>query len=227
MKNFNGLSPLDSTFSGIPRDSTFPDSLACRSGEGSPGLVTALPHYIICGLLCLLTVGAAAQNPPMTGDPYRPRGNPKSRDGKYEWMVRATNPIRYELVYVPEGKVMLTVNSYYPEANSSNLRYAKAYGVFWNKDGTVVALDELNRRRAGYLYFFILRSGAVRSIGSESIFPLPSYADEGRVVVDPGWVSETKIQVRQALETKSGEFMSKFFTIDFENPAELKIQPAG
>jgi hypothetical protein len=163
----------------------------------------------------------------MTGDPYRPRGNPKSPDGKFEWSIRTTCPIRYELVNVPDGKVVLTVSSYYPEANSSNIRYAKAYGVFWNKDGTVVALDELNRRRAGHLYFFILRGRTVRKIPSEKIFPLPSYAEEARVVVDPGWVSETKIRVRQALETKAGEFMSKFFTIDFENPDDLKTQPAG
>jgi hypothetical protein len=88
-------------------------------------------------------------------------------------------------------------------------------------------LDELNRRRAGHLYFFILRGGTVRKIPSEKIFALPSYAEEARVVVDPGWVSETKIRVRQALETKAGEFMSKFFTIDFENPDDLKTQPAG
>jgi hypothetical protein len=203
-----------------------PDKFLRQSGLTSLALVI-YEICVICGWLCLLAAAAAAQNPPMTGDPYRSRGNPKSPDGKFEWSVRTTDPIRYELVNVPEGKVVLTVSSYYPEANSSNIRYAKAYGVFWNKDGTVVALDELNRRRAGHLYFFILRGGTVRKIRSENIFSLPSYEEEARAVVDPGWVSETKIRVRQALETKAGEFMNKFFTIDFENPDDLKIQPAG
>jgi hypothetical protein len=176
--------------------------------------------------LCLLTATATPQNPPMKGDPYASRGNPRSPDGKYEWIVRTTNPIRYELVNVPDGKEVVAVNAYYSEANSSNIHYAKAYGVFWNKDGTVVALDELNRRRAGHLYFFILRNGTVQEIRSENLLPILSDAEEGRVVVDPGWVSGTKVRVRQALKTKSGEFVSKYFTIDFTNPADLKIQPA-
>ena len=159
----------------------------------------------------LLAVSAAAQNPPDRGDPYVLRGNPKSPDGKYEWAVRTNNPIRYELINVPDGKEVVTVNAYYPDVNSSNIQYAKAYGIFWNKDGTVVALDELNRRRAGHLYFFILRNGTVHEIGSENIFPIPLYADEFRVVVDPGWVSRTKIRIRQALKTRLGEFVSKYF----------------
>jgi hypothetical protein len=176
-------------------------------------------------MLCLLTGAAAAQNPPITGDPYASRGNPKSPNGNYEWTVRTTNPLRYELVNLLEGKALVTVNTYYPEANSSNIHYAKACGIFWNKDGTVVALDELNRRRAGHLNFFILRSGRMDEIRSENILPTPSYADEGRNVVDPGWVSQTRIRVRQALKTKSGEFVSKYFIIDFENPDDPKIQP--
>jgi hypothetical protein len=187
------------------------------------GLINRVTARILA--LCLLTGAAAtAQNPSTTGDPYVSRGNPKSPNGKYEWAVRTTNPIRYELINKPDGRVVMTVNAYYPEANSSNIQYAKAYGVFWNKDGTVVALDELNRRRAGHLYFFILRNGTVHEIRSEKIFPIPSYADEGRIVVDPGWVSATKIRVRQALKTKSDEFVSKYFTIDFANPDAPKIQ---
>src|ERR1700722_3788082 len=131
-------------------------------------------------ILALLAVTAMAQNPPATGDPYTSRGNPKSPDGKYEWVVRTTSPLRYELMSVFDGKVLATVNSYYPDANSTNIRYAKAYGVFWNKAGTVVALDELNRRRAGHLYFFILEGGAAREIRAENIFTTPTSAEEGR-----------------------------------------------
>jgi hypothetical protein len=188
----------------------------------------SLKNCVFAGMsmLLLLTAVATGQNPPMTGDPYVSRGNPKSPDGKYEWTLRTTDPIRYELVNVPDGKDVVTVNAYYPDANRRNIHYAKACGIFWNEDGTVVALDELNRRRAGHLYFFTLRNGTVHEIRSESIFPIPSYAEEGRVVVDPGWVSGTKIRVRQALKTKSGEFVSKYFTVDFANPDDLKIEPA-
>jgi hypothetical protein len=191
---------------------------------GPKSLIKCVPARILT--LCLLTAAATAQNPPMTGNPYVSRGNPKSPNGKYEWILRTTHPIRYELVNALDGKGMVTVNAYYPDANSANIQYAKAWGIFWNKDGTVVALDELNRRRAGHLYFFLLRKGTVQEIRSENILPIPSSADEGRVVVDPGWLSGTKIRVRQAMKTKAGEFVSKFFTIDFANPEDLKIQPA-
>jgi len=174
-------------------------------------------------LLYLLTTFVRAQNPPVTGDPYAPRGDPKSPDGKYEWIVQRTNPIRYELVSLPDGKVLATVNAYYPDATSSNIRYANACGIFWSKDGKVVALDELNRRRAGHLYFFILGDEKVREIRVENILPIPSSADEGRIVVDPGWVSGTTIRVRQALKTKAGEFVSKYFTIDFADSDNVKI----
>jgi hypothetical protein len=161
----------------------------------------------------------------MTGDPYTPRGSPKSPDGKYEWIVQTTNPIRYKLASVADGRALATVNAYYPEANASDIRYAKAYGIFWSKDGKVVALDELNRRRAGHLYFFTLENGNIREIRVKNILPIPSSADEGRVVVDPGWISATKIRVRQALKTKAGEFVSKVFTIDFADPDNLRIGP--
>ncbi len=170
---------------------------------------------------------AIAQNPPLAGDPYVPRGNSTSPDGKYEWRVDSATQIRYQLINVQTGKELASVNAYYPEANSSDLRYAKAFGVFWNDEGTIVALDELNRRRAGNLYFFLLRGGMVSEIRSEKLIPLPADADEGRLVVDPGWVSPTTIRVRQAVKTKEGQFSSKYFSIDFGNPDAPKIQAAG
>jgi hypothetical protein len=170
---------------------------------------------------------AIGQNPPLAGDPYVPRGKPTSPDGTYDWRVDSDGQIRYELINVRTGKTLTSINAYYPEANSSDLRYAKAFGVFWNDDGTVVALDELNRRRAGNLYFFLLRGGLVSEIRSENLIPLPVDADEGRLVVDPGWVSPTTIRVRQAVKTKKGEFSSKYFSIDFGNPDAPKASPAG
>ena len=193
-----------------------------RNTDPKHVMIRNIARMLIPGLLA---ASAAAQNPPERGDPYVLRGNPKSPNGKYEWVVRTNNPIRYELTNVRDGKEVVTVNAYYPEVNSSDIQYAKAYGIFWNKDGTVVALDELNRRRAGHLYFFILRNGTAHEIRSENIFTIPWYADECRVVVDPGWVSGTKIRVRQALKTKLGEFVSKYFTVDFADPDDPKIQP--
>ena len=72
----------------------------------------------------LLTAFAMAQNPPATGDPYLPRGNPKSPEGKYECTVtvRTTSPLRYELVDLSDGKSLVTVSAYYPNANSSTIR---------------------------------------------------------------------------------------------------------
>jgi hypothetical protein len=174
---------------------------------------------------CLLAVSAAAQNPPETGDPYVLRGNPKSPDGKYAWAVRTNQPIRYELIDTSNAKAMATVMAYYPDVDTANIQYAKAIGIFWNRDGTVVALDELNRRRAGRLYFFTLRNGNLYEIRSENIFPIPLYADECRIVVDPGWLSRTKIRVRQALKTRLGEAVSKYYIVDFANPDDPKIHP--
>jgi hypothetical protein len=174
----------------------------------------------------LSTAVVKVQNPTTVGDPYAARGNPKSPDGKYEWIVRTTSPLGYDLLNLVTGQKLVALNAYYPEANDSNIRYAKAFGVFWNKDGTIVALDELNRRRAGYLYFFILRNGTVREIRADNFVPCPSSADEDRLVVDPGWVSGTTIRVRQALKTKSGEFVSHYFNLDFANSDHPSVEPA-
>jgi hypothetical protein len=67
----------------------------------------------------------------------------------------------------------------------------------------------------------------VTEIRPEKLIPLPADADEGRLVVDPGWNSPTMIRVRQAVKTKKGDFSSKYFSIDFMNPDAPKVQPAG
>jgi len=177
-------------------------------------------------ILCLLAASATAQNPPERDDPYVSRGNPTSPNGRYEWTVRTDHSIRYELVDASSGKTLASVKAYYPEIDSSNIQYAKANGVFWNSNGNVVALDELNRRRAGRLYFFTLRNGTVHEIDSESIIPIPVSANEGRVVVDPGWLSPAKIRVRLALKTQEGAFVSKYYLIDFTDPDQPKLEPA-
>ena len=92
----------------------------------------------------LLAVSSVAQNPPDNGDPYVSRGHPTSPNGKYGWYVRINYPIRYELIERSDGKVLATVKAYYPEVENSNTQYARAVGVYWNWDGTIVALDEFN-----------------------------------------------------------------------------------
>jgi hypothetical protein len=175
-------------------------------------------------ILFLLATSATAQNPPERGDPYASRGNATSPNGNYKWIVKTDDRIWYELVDTSRGKTLVAVKAFYPEIDSSNIRYANASGVFWNSDGTVVALDELNRRRAGRLYFFTLRNGTFYEIESESIIPIPVSAREGRVVVDPGWVSPVKIRVRLALKTRGGAFVSKYYLIDFTDLDQPKLQ---
>ena len=174
--------------------------------------------------IVLLVISAKAQNPPETDDPDASRGNPKSPDGAYEWVVRADTSIRYELIDHSNRQKIMTVSAYYPDVDSANIRYARASGFFWNQDGTIVALDELNRRRAGRLYFFTLRSGNVHEILSENIVPIPATADEGRVVVDPGWISPTRIRVRLALKARTGDTTSRYYIIDFSDPDRPLVQ---
>src|SRR5215472_17406093 len=155
-----------------------------------------MKELILKPILCLFVAGYLfGQNPPVVTDPYAARGRTKSSDGKYDWIIREIPTIRYELSDVATGDAIATVSSYYPIANAMNVRYANAAGVYWNSDGTVVALDELNRRRAGCLYFFVLNEGKANQYRAEQFISSKKRADEARLVVDPGWVSPTKIRV--------------------------------
>jgi hypothetical protein len=106
-----------------------------------------------------------------------------------------------------------------------NIRYAQATGFYWNRDGSVVALDELNRRRAGYLYFFVFKGGRVVLRRAEQLIPIPK-TEEGRLVVDLGWIAPTKIRVRLAAQSGESVPTSKFYLIDFSNPDAPQVQPA-
>jgi hypothetical protein len=181
---------------------------------------------IILQTLTLLFVVSClfGQDPSSTGDPYAERGRTKSPDGKYDWIVKETPTIRYELVNVNTGDMIAAVGSYYPGANAMNVRYANAVGIYWNRDSTVVALDELNRRRAGCLYFFILSQGKATKYRAEQFIPIPKTVDEARPVVDPGWVSPTKIRVRLADKSHRSDPRRKFYLIDFSNPDAPRVQ---
>jgi hypothetical protein len=164
------------------------------------------------------------QNPPIAGDPYAARGRTKSPDRKYDWIVREIPTIRYELINVATGEAIATVSSYYPTPDTLNVRYANAAGVYWNSDSTVVALDELNRRRAGYLYFFILREGKADEYRADQFMAIAKRLDEARLVVDPGWVSPTTIRVRLVDHSPGNNPRNKFYFIDFSNPNAPRAQ---
>jgi hypothetical protein len=164
------------------------------------------------------------QNPPLTGDPYAPRGKSKSPDGVYEWVVKTDPTIRYELIHVGTRTPVATVNSYYPAPDPMNIRYAHAVGAYWNDASSIVALDELNRRRAGHLYFFILTEKKAREYRPEQFIPIPKTADEARFVVDPGWISPTKIRVRLALKSPGSDPASKYYLIDFSKPGNPVVE---
>jgi hypothetical protein len=180
-------------------------------------LVRIVAFHFIAG--CLF-----AQNPPSTEDPYAARGRVRSPDGQYEWRIRKAPTIRYELIRIATGNAIATVNAYYPDPDEMSIRYANATGFYWNRDGSVVALDELNRRRAGYLYFLILRGRRVALRRAEQLIPIPR-TEEGRVLVDPGWISPTKIRVRLAVLYGASVPTSTFYLIDFSNPDAPQVQP--
>ena len=169
-------------------------------------------------LALFLLTSTFAQNPPDSGNPYTPRGEPKSPDGKLAWVVRTDAPIRYELIELITRKPIVTVDSYYPETDPENILYANALGVYWNSNGDRVVLDELNRRRSGKIYFFSITNGKPKQLQVVRLVPIPPSADEARLVVDPGWVSPTKIRTRLAMKNKNGDFESKFYLIDLADP---------
>jgi hypothetical protein len=178
-------------------------------------------------LLALIAAGTLfGQNPPLTGNPYASRGNARSPDGKYVWLIKNSPSIAYVLEQNSSSKVLAEVPAYYPQPDPDNLKYAKACGVFWNRTGTIVALDELNRRRSGQLYFFQIQDGQTRQIKIDALIPVPSSAAETRLVVDPGWQSETRIQLRQSVKQKDGSFAENFYLIDFSIPTRPKVKKA-
>jgi hypothetical protein len=176
---------------------------------------------IIVGMFVLVNV--LGQNPPKTGDPYVPRGKPSSPNGEYMIAVKTSPKIGYDLIEKTTSRAVASVEAYYPEANEFNEKYAKAIGVFWNANGNVVALDELNRRAAGYLYFLVLHNGTVAEIKADSLIPIPRSAELGRTVVDKGWISPTKVTLRLSL-TEGGEHTDTFYIVDFSDPRHPKAQ---
>jgi hypothetical protein len=112
--------------------------------------------------------------------------------------------------------VRFTLKCYF--ANSDNrtaIHYARALGVYRNRDSNIVALDELNYRRAGCLYFFSVKDGNAKQI--DVTVPAPRDSDETRLCTDKAWVSSSKFSARQARKLKGGAYQSKYYIIDFAN----------
>jgi|HubBroStandDraft_4_1064222.scaffolds.fasta_scaffold483570_1 hypothetical protein len=190
--------------------------------------------YYMKGLLItlLLTVATAdiqsqevTTNPPYpTNNPYASRGNPTSPNGRYAWVVAANSTVTYQLMDRGNGKTLATIKSYFADSGGPEaLRYARAVGVYWNEDSNLVALDELNYRRAGYLYFFSLQDGRAKQI--DISVPKPSNADETRMCADKGWISPEKFSIRQAVKLKNGNFKSDYCNIDFADLNHPNVQP--
>jgi hypothetical protein len=177
-------------------------------------------------LLGLTAVAAPGENPPKTGNPYFPRGQATSPNGNYEVVVKTSPELRYELVEKTTAKVLASVSAYYPETNEFNEKYAKAVGVYWNTEGNIVAIDELNRRAAGYLYFLVLQNGSVKEIKADTLIPVPRSADLGRTVIDRGWLTPTRITVRLSLSER-GQHTDSFYTIDFADPRHPTVTKTG
>lgn len=147
---------------------------------------------------------------------FAPRGSLTSPDGRYEWIVNEASPVSYQLIDSIDHTVRLTINCYFAESDKRTaIRYARALRVYWNRDSNIVAIDELNYRRAGYLYFVSVKDGNAKQIDVN--IPAPRDFEESRFCASKGWVSPSKFSVRQAVKLKGGAYQSKYYIIDFGN----------
>jgi hypothetical protein len=181
---------------------------------------------LLFALGLIAAVAAWSENPPKSGNPYSPRGRATSPNGNYEVVVKTSPELKYDLVEKPTEKVVASVPAYYQEANEFNEKYAKAVGVYWNTENNIVAIDELNRRAAGYLYFLVLQDGSATEIKADSLIPIPRSADLGRTVIDRGWITPTRIAVRLSL-TERGQHTDTLYTIDFADPRHPTVKKTG
>jgi hypothetical protein len=186
---------------------------------------------VITMLLGLATIYGQERtvNPPYSSSNlHAPRGNPESPDGRFEWRVKTSDPVAYQLVQKSDQKLLVAVPSELAAAGGEPaVRYARAYGVYWNRDSDLVVLDELNYRRAGQIYFYHLRDGVPVELPVATKIPRPAGADEVRLVADKGWISPTKFSVRQAMKSKGGDFKSLHYVVDLSDPQHPKVEKGG
>jgi hypothetical protein len=171
-------------------------------------------------LLALIAFGAIAQD----RDPFAPKGERKSPDGRYEWIIRPGNPIQFQLLDKRGNQVLATVDSEF----MNDEKFARATGFYWNSAGTVTILDELNYRRAGRLYAYAVADGNTTPVPLERFVPDPPDAEVARLTAEApwdapppkplGWVSSTQFRLRQAMKLRNGEITTVYYLIDFRNP---------
>ena len=157
--------------------------------------------------------------------PVLPRQDRRSPDERYEWRIEGHDPVRYELVEAGSQRVLATVKDYfYDQGQALALRHAQGVAVYWNDRSNLVALDELNYRRAGRLYLFWIQNGKARPIPFEGLITPPAGATEARFCVRRGWKSATQLFIRLAAQLSSGEVISKGYVIDAGDPTHPKVQ---
>jgi hypothetical protein len=176
--------------------------------------------------LATLPAQERTTNPPFpSANPYVARGDPRSPDGKLEWRIKTTDPVGYELVETASSKTLLTVPAALADAGGEPaLRYARAYGVYWNKTGDLVVLDELNFRRAGKIYFYRVQDGQATELLVTQKIPRPAGADEARICADKGWLSPQQFSLRQAVKFRGGEAKSLYYIVDLADAAHPQIR---
>jgi hypothetical protein len=153
---------------------------------------------------------------PFTENPYAPRGNSRSPNGEYQWIVQTKEPVSYQLIRTTTHQILILVPSYFgKEGGSFAIKYAKAFGIYWNRDSSLVVLDELNYRRAGELYIYRVQDGTAKPIPVNNLFTKPVGSDEFRICADKGWISPTRFSVRAAIHLQDGSFKSEYAEIVF------------
>lgn len=153
-----------------------------------------------------------------------PQSSRTSPNGEYEWVVNETAPVSYQLLDLRRHAVCATIKSYFADSDSRlAIGYASRVNTYWNTDSNMVALDELNYRRAGCLYFFSVGHGNSKQI--EVRVPAPPDFDEARLCADKAWISPSRFSVRQAIKLKTGGFQSKYYIIDLESRTSPTWRP--
>ena len=84
-------------------------------------------------MLFLLTALCGGAEPSNDRRSVRLERKPEKPGRKIRMDRQTTNPIRYELVNVPEGKAVVTVNAYYPEAIAQIFAMRRRTGSFGTK----------------------------------------------------------------------------------------------
>ena len=164
-------------------------------------------------------------------NPFAPKGNRVSPNGRYAWTFVNDAVVRYVLKDRQTGQVLTSIKSYY----GPNEKFARAAGFFWNDLSSIVIVDELNYRRAGNFDAFSIQSGRASPIELISLVHPPSDANEYRLTTEQpwidkafvrlGWVNASTYVVRLALKRTNGNEDSLYYKLDFSDPQHPAATP--